>query len=163
MGKLRLVPVSLADANAFVERHHRHHGKVVGHKFSLGVKIGPELVGVAIIGRPVSRMRDNGATLEITRLCTDGVKRPTGKTNRHGEPTFHNPCSFLYGASLRAAFALGYERIGTYILASESGVTLSAVGWREVRKTAGGSWSRNSRLRTDKAPTEPKTLFEVAA
>jgi len=91
MSKLRHIALPLATANAFVARLHRHHRPVVGHKFSLGAMLGGELVGVVIVGRPVSRMRDDGRTLEVTRLCTDGTK---------------NACSFLYGAAARAAFAL---------------------------------------------------------
>lgn len=144
--KLRHVRVRLADANEYVARLHRHHKPVVGHLFSLGAVLGSTLVGVAIVGRPVARMRDDGVTAEVTRLCTDGTR---------------NACSFLYGASARAAFALGYQRIGTYILASETGTTLKAAGWREIGRTAGGSWSRPSRGRDDKHPTEPKTLFEA--
>lgn len=146
--KLALEKIELAEANAFVEKHHRHHNPVVGHKFSLGAALGEELVGVAIVGRPVSRMRDDGITLEVTRLCTDGTR---------------NACSFLYGACAKAAFALGYRRIGTYILIEEDGTSLKAAGWREIRKTAGGSWSSPSRARVDKRPTGQKTLFEVSA
>ncbi len=128
--------------------HHRHHKPVVGHRFSIGAVLGGELVGVAIVGRPVARMRDDGLTVEITRLCTDGTK---------------NACSFLYGACARAAFALGFKRIGTYILATEPGTSLTATGWRMIGETKGGSWSRPSRGRTDKHPTEPKLLFERTA
>lgn len=143
---LSVCPVKLPEANAFVRLHHRHHKPVVGHKFSLGAVMGGELVGVAIIGRPVSRMRDDGKTLEVTRLCTDGTR---------------NACSFLYGASARAAFALGYQRIGTYILASEGGASLRATGWKLLGERGGGSWDRESRSRTDSHPTEPKMLFEA--
>lgn len=146
--KLSVVPVSLADANAFVREHHRHHKPVVGHKFSIGAVLGGVLVGIVIIGRPVSRIRDDGRTLEVTRLCTDGTR---------------NACSFLYGAAARAAFALGYRRIGTYILASEPGTSLTACGWRNLGERGGASWSRKSRPRTDKHPTERKTLFELEA
>lgn len=146
--RLQTIPVSLEEANAFVRRLHRHHGKVVGHKFSIGATLGDEVVGVVIVGRPVSRMREDGATLEVTRLCTDGTK---------------NACSFLYGAAARAAFALGYRRIGTYILASEPGTSLTAAGWRMIGQTAGGSWSRTARPRDDKHPLQSKLLFEVAA
>jgi hypothetical protein len=99
--KLALCPVEFSEAAAFVKEHHRHHTPPVGHKFSIGATLGGKLVGVVIVGRPVSRMRDDGQTLEVTRLCTIGEK---------------NACSFLYGAAARAAFALGYRRIGTYIL-----------------------------------------------
>lgn len=145
---LRLVHVELAEANAFVESLHRHHKKVVGHKFSLGAEDNGKLVGVAIVGRPVARMRDDGVTLEVTRLCTDGTR---------------NACSFLYGACARAAFALGYERIGTYTLASEGGESLRATGWRLLGERGGGTWSRQNRERTDKHPTETKLLWEKAS
>ena len=144
--KLQHTRIKLDEANAFVARLHRHHKPVVGHLFSLGAVLDGELVGVAIVGRPVARMRDDGLTAEVTRLCTDGTR---------------NACSFLYGAAARAAFALGFKRIGTYILASENGATLKAAGWRLIGETSGGSWSRASRERTDKHPTQPKLLFET--
>lgn len=141
-----IVPLDLAEANAFVRLHHRHHGAVVGHKFSLGAIFEGIICGVAIVGRPVSRMRDDGKTLEVTRLCTDGTR---------------NACSFLYGAAARAAFALGYKRIGTYILASEPGASLLGSGWRQIAETKGGSWSRNRRPRVDTHPLQGKILFEA--
>lgn len=147
-GRLAVVPLDLAEANAFVVRHHRHHGIVRGHKFSLGATIEGRVVGVAIVGRPVARLRDDGLTLEVSRLATDGTR---------------NACSFLYGAAARATFALGYRRLGTYILQSESGVSLRAAGWRLVGEVSGRSWSCPSRPRVDKHPTEPKLAFEVTA
>jgi hypothetical protein len=140
-----LCPLELGEANAFVEKVHRHHGPVVGHKFSLGSVLDGNIVGVAIVGRPTSRHRDDGSTLEVTRLATDGTR---------------NACSFLYGASARACFALGYTRIGTYILASENGATLRASGWRLIGETPGRSWSVPSRPRVDKHPLQKKLLFE---
>lgn len=145
--RLRHVRVSLRDANEFVEAVHRHHKPVVGHLFSLGAVLGDTLVGVVIVGRPVSRMRDDGVTAEVTRLCTDGTR---------------NACSFLYGAAARAAFALGFTRIGTYILASEPGTSLKAADWQEVRRTSGGSWSRTNRPRTDKAPSPRRRSLRSA-
>jgi hypothetical protein len=68
----------------------------------------------------------------------------------------------LYGAAWRAAKALGYKRLITYILASESGTTLKASGWKSVYETGGGGWDRPGRKRVDKAPTCAKTLFEAA-
>ena len=142
---LTLVPIALSEANAFVERHHRHHVPVQGHKFSLGAMRGDELAGVAIVGRPVSRILDDGWTLEVTRLATDGTK---------------NACSFLYGATWRAAKALGYRKLITYILASESGVTLRAAGWNLIGECKGGTWDRPSRTRKDKHPIQKKLRFE---
>ena len=90
---MSIVSLELGEANAFVAQHHRHHRPVVGHKFSIGAVMGEKIVGVAIIGRPVARGRDDGETLEVTRLCTDGTR---------------NACSFLYGAAAKAV-ELGYE------------------------------------------------------
>lgn len=144
---LQLIPVDLSEANAFVEKLHRHHGNVVGHKFSLGALVEGELVGVSIVGRPVARGRDDGWTLEVTRLCTNGAR---------------NACSFLYGASRRAAFALGYRRLGTYILTSEDGSSLRASGWRMVGEVKGRSWSCPTRPRFDDHPIEDKQLWEAS-
>lgn len=91
---LEVCPMTLKEANAFVEQHHRHHKPVVGHKFSIGCTDGKEIVGVAIVGRPVSRHLDDGWTLEVNRLCTDGT---------------HNACSMLYAAAWRAARAMGLQ------------------------------------------------------
>lgn len=146
--RLVAIPLDLDEANAFVRQHHRHHRPVVGHKFSIGAALGDAVVGVAIVGRPVARERDDGLTLEVTRLCTDGTR---------------NACSFLYGAAARAAFALGYKRLGTYILASEPGASLAAAGWRQIGEVRGRSWSCPSRPRVDKHPTQAKLLFEVTA
>ena len=146
--RLVTVPVDLAEANQFVSSHHRHHSPVVGHKFSIGAVWGDKIVGVVIVGRPVSRHRDDGLTLEVTRLCTDGTK---------------NACSFLYGASARAAFALGFRRIGTYILDTEPGASLRAAGWKLIGQRGGGSWSVPSRPRVDRHPTQGKLLFELEA
>jgi hypothetical protein len=148
MGKLHHVRVELGEANAFVTAHHRHHEPVVGHLFSLGAVLDDKIVGVVIVGRPVSRHRDNGEIAEVTRLCTDGTR---------------NACSFLYGAAARAAFALGFKKIGTYILASENGASLNASGWRLIGERGGGSWSGPSRPRVDKHPLQKKLLFETTA
>jgi|TARA_R110000824_G_scaffold106324_3_gene251169 hypothetical protein len=145
--RLATVPITLAEANEFVRQHHRHHQPVVGHKFSIGAAKGDEIVGVVIVGRPVSRRRDDGATLEVTRLCTNGTR---------------NACSFLYGAAAKAAFALGYQRIGTYIMQHEGGVSLRASGWKQISQTKGKSWSQPSRPRVDTHPLEPRFLFETA-
>jgi hypothetical protein len=146
--RLSVVRIGLDEANAFVTEHHRHHQPVVGHLFSIGAAFADRIVGVVIVGRPVSRHRDDGLTAEVTRLCTDGTR---------------NACSFLYGAAARAAFALGFKRIGTYILKSEPGTSLTAAGWRLIGETPGRSWSVPSRPRVDKHPLQVKLLFEATA
>ncbi len=145
--RFTITPVDLAEANEFVSRHHRHHGRVVGHKFSLAVSDGTEIHGVAIVGRPVSRRLDDGLTLEVTRVATDGTK---------------DACSALYGACRRAAFALGYKCLVTYTLDSEPGSSLKAAGWKCIGAVGGGSWNVPSRPRVDKHPTQGKIRWQTA-
>ena len=146
--RLNHARVEFGTATAFVSAHHRHHTPPVGHVFSLGAFLGDKLVGVAIVGRPVSRHRDDGLTAEITRLCTDGTR---------------NAASFLLGRAARAAFALGFKKVGTYTLAREGGASLRAAGWTLIGKAGGGSWSVPSRPREDKHPLEQKLLWELVA
>lgn len=146
MTRLCLAPISLAEANAFVAARHRHHPPVVGHKFSLAAVKDGQVVGVVIVGRPVSRHRQDGMTLEVTRLCV--------------APGVRNACSFLYGAAARAAFALGYARIGTYTLPDEGGASLRGAGWKLIGERGGGSWNVPSRPRVDRHPTQGKLLWE---
>lgn len=145
---LTLTPVSLAEANAFVAQHHRHHKPVVGHKFSIGCTADGRLVGVAIVGRPVSRYLDNGLTLEVNRLCTDGTK---------------NACSMLYAAAWRAARAMGYQRIITYTLDTESGASLRAAGWTCAGLAGGKRWTGSRRPAADLYPAQMKYRYEKVA
>lgn len=145
--KLTIEKIELGTANDFVAFHHRHHKAVVGHKFSFGVFTEDNLVGVAIIGRPVSRMQDDGMTLEVNRVATDGTK---------------NACSMLYGAARRACFALGYKRLITYTLPTEGGVSLRAAGWKLLGTAGGGKWSRKGRERSDEHPTQQKLKWEFS-
>lgn len=134
---LELCPVSFADGREFVRRFHRHHEPPVGHKFSIGVEADGELVGVAMVGRPVARFLDDGWTLEVNRTVTDGHS---------------NANSMLYGAAWRAAKALGYRRLITYTLASESGSSLKASGWRVVaERAARKGWGTPNRPRRDES------------
>lgn len=146
---LALVPVTLREANAFVEAHHRHHGPSRGCLFCVGVSSGepPEVVGVAIVGRPLSRMLQDGFTAEVLRVCVVETK---------------NACSMLYAAAWRAARALGYRRLVTYTLAEEGGGSLRAAGWRLIGEAGGGSWSRKDRPRVDTHPTQGKLRWEAA-
>jgi len=135
--KLVIQQITLKQANGFVLENHRHHTKVVGHKFSIGCFSGSQLVGVATIGRPISRKLDNGLTLEVTRLCTIGIE---------------NTASKLLASSARIAKEFGYKKIITYILKSEKGISLKAAGWGLESDNCGGLFwnSSGSRNRTDK-------------
>ena len=142
---LEIVPMTLREANAYVEQNHRHHGPVAGHKYSIGLSDGEKIVGVAIVGRPVSRHLDDGWTLEVNRLCTDGTK---------------NACSMLYAAAWRAARAMGYKRLVTYILESENGASLRAAGWKCVGQAGGLRWTGERRPEVDLYPAQMKIRFE---
>ncbi len=143
---LTISHIELKDANAYVTAHHRHHGAVQGHRFSLACFEDSRLCGVAIVGRPRSRRIDQCMTVEVLRLCTDGTR---------------NACSKLYGACRCAAKALGYQRLITYILAEENGKSLLASGFSYCYTSKGGSWNQPGRPRTDKAPVCPKYLYEI--
>lgn len=148
--RLRVIPVNFDEANVFVARYHRHHGPARGHKFSIAVADdADEVRGVAMVGRPVSRHLDDGWTLEVNRVCTDGAK---------------NACSMLYGAAWRAAKALGYRKLITYTLPEEGGTSLRAAGWKLIGEAGGGSWHtpNSGRPRVDKHPTQMKLKWEAA-
>jgi hypothetical protein len=142
---LRVVQLELNELNDLVEKWHRHHKRVQGHRFSFGVmetKTG-EIVGGCSVGRPVSRYCDPKTTLEVTRLVTDGTK---------------NACSFMYAAAARIGRELGYEKIQTYILDEEDGTSLTAAGWQFEANTQGGQWvhTDDNIVRRKDQPTQPK-------
>ena len=144
--RLTIVPVTFAEAKAFVEAHHRHHKPPTGHKFSVAVADGGgQIRGVATVGRPVARGLDDGWTLEVNRVATDGAR---------------NACSMLYGAAWRVARALGYRRVVTYTLPEEGGASLRGAGWRCIGEAGGGSWSCPSRPRVDLHPKQQKLRWE---
>ena len=127
-------PTNIKEANRFVREHHRHSDPVIGAKFALGVECGTQLVGVALVGRPVARMLQDGRTAEVLRVCTSP-----------GCPK--NICSLLYGSARRIWLEMGGHRIVTYLLKSETGTSLRAVGWRPVAAVKAAEWSRPSRGR----------------
>ena len=150
---MKIRNLTLADANEFVVTHHRHNKKVQGHKFSIGLVHEGCLVGVAIIGRPVSRHMDDGVTAEITRLCVldDAPK---------------NSCSFLYRAGWRAWSAMGGERIITYTLESESGSSLKGAGAKVVAISPawkeGKGWTTRTNREWQPVHSESKIRWEIS-
>jgi hypothetical protein len=143
--KLTLVPIFQDEAFAFIDRFHRHHRKPRGSLFQIAAEFEGEIVGVCVVGRPVARSQQDGFTVEVTRLCTDGTA---------------NACSFLYSAAWRVARELGYRRLITYILNTEPGTSLRAAGWVCLGERRGQSWNVPSRPRIDKHPLQNKILFE---
>lgn len=148
MSGLQIVPMSISDARTWVERTHRHLGAPLGGLFALGLARDDEIVGAAIVGRPIARLNNDGWTAEVTRVAVqEGVK---------------NGCSKLYGAAWRAARALGYRRLLTYTRTDEPGTSLRAAGWTCIGKTKGDTWNRPNRPRIDQHPAQRKFRWEMA-
>jgi hypothetical protein len=146
-GKLHVEPITLRDAGCMVNLYHRHHTGDHAHLFSLGCFAGGRLVGAATVGRPKSRVLDNGSCVEITRLVSDGTR---------------NVCSKLLGAARRAAGEDGYSFVVTYTLPNESGASLRAAGFICEGAAGGGTWNRRSRRRQDRHPTCIKLRWRSA-
>lgn len=148
-GELRAKLVDLDDVNAFVRRFHRHHKPAHRGKVTLGVALrsSDQLVGVALLARPVARRADDGETLEVTRLATDGTP---------------NACSFLLARARVIAAKMGAQKLLTYTLPEEGGASLRAAGFVLAGEAGGGSWNRPSRPRKDTAPLQTKLRWEVA-
>lgn len=146
--------IGQAEAFAFVADHHEHHEPPVGWKWGHAIRNGTDLVGVATVGRPVSRVLAARGYVEVTRVC---VRRTLPEQLRK------NACSMLYAAAVREARRRGHPRVISYTLETERGSSLAASGFVRVAKTRGGSWSSASRPRVDKAPTCPKWRWERAA
>lgn len=143
--KMTIIPINLKTANDYVTEHHRHHKAVRGCKFCIGLKTDDDkLCGVAICGRPVSRHLDDGLTLEINRLCTDGT---------------YNACSKLYSACVKSARAMGYKMVITYILQSENGASLKASNFRCAGVAGGKIWTGKRSGRDNGVPQELKLKY----
>ncbi len=145
----RLVVVKCARKKArdYIRQIHRHHSPSVGDLFCLAVcefETG-KVRGVATIGRPVSRVLDDGWTVEVNRVATDG---------------YHNACSALYGAAWRVSKAMGYRRIVTYTLKTECGASLRAVGWRreEIQDKRNDGWANRERRRKLALPSRVRWI-----
>lgn len=141
---MEIRPITLREANAFVTDFHRHHKAAVGCKFAIGLFENDTMIGCAICGRPVSRHYDNGLTLEINRLCTNGER---------------NACSMLYGACVRVAKAMGYHKVITYILASENGASLRASNFIYEGEAGGTIWTGKRSGRDNGVPKEMKKRY----
>lgn len=130
-------PITLREANDFVQSFHRHNGRTArdGGKFAIGAEFNRELVGVAIVGNPLSATYMDGYTAEVLRVCTND-NAPLGT------------CSMLYQACWRAYRAMGGRRMITYTLKTESGSSLRGAGWRVVgeSKPTDKRWRKDDHL-----------------
>ncbi len=136
---LRVVPCSLRKANDFVEVFHRHNLRTSrdGGKFAIAVADGSDVVGVAIVGNPLSATLMDGFTAEVLRACV----LPDAPRNCN---------SFLYGACRRVWFDMGGMKILTYTLTEESGASLRGAGWTLAATVRGhdtATWGKQDHLR----------------
>ena len=129
---MNLQPISLREARQYIAENHRHSRAPQGWLFGVAAVDGGRIAGVGVAGRPVARMLQDGFTVEITRVCTDGSR---------------NVCSLLYGALCRAAKALGYRCVITYTLATEPGSSVLASGFTRSGMVAADVWDRPARPR----------------
>ena len=140
---MELVPITLRDANRFVNEHHRHNEQTRGWKFGTSLVVNGEVVAVGIAGRPSGRGLDQYRSVEITRVCVvDGHR---------------NACSKLYGALCRAATALGYTTAYTYTLAEEDAASVKASGFvLDAELGARETWDTPSLRRQDETLFGPR-------
>ncbi len=143
---MRIAPITFRKASGYINENHRHHNATTGCKFCISV-IDDEghIHGVAVCGRPVSRRLDDGYTLEINRVCTDGTK---------------NACSMLYGACSRIAKAMGYKKVITYTLHSENGASLKASNFNCEGQAGGTHWT-GIRNKGQSIPAEMKKRWSL--
>lgn len=145
---MRACYVTQREARAFVDTFHRHHKAPRGDIYRIGLTVNDALVGVIMVGRPVSRGLDYRETVEVLRLCV--------------LPGHKNACSFLMARAARIAREMGFKSIITYILESETGHSLGASGWSVDGTVRGRGWSCQTRLRLDEHPTCNKVRYRKA-
>lgn len=147
-GEIKVVPLTLPVANAFISAHHRHHAALPGGFawWAVGAVADGRLVGVATAGRPTNRNNDDGQTVEVQRVATDGTP---------------NACSALYGACQRAARGIGAARIITYTLDSETGASLRAVGWQREADGIRSWWTHQGGVAKGRSPAVDRPHMSV--
>lgn len=145
---MEIVPITIKDAKRYIKKHHRTHKRLQGALFAIALARDGKIIGVATVGRPISRVRQANEpfTVELTRVATDGTPNANSK---------------LYRAAWRAARALGWKRLITKTLPEESGASPKAAGYRCLGTVPGGEWSRESRPRLDDHPTGDKILWDI--
>lgn len=149
---LQAVPITLREASAFVRNFHRHNKAPQGAVFAVGASDGDRLVGVAIVGRPVARALDNSETAEVLRCCVI-------------EDAPKGACSFLYARCWKACKAIGWRRLITYTLQSESGSSLRGAGWKvvaELSARAESGWANRPGREWQAVVGQAKLRWEAA-
>ena len=148
---MKIVPITLREANDFVERHHRHSARTSndGGKFAIGLNADGSLVGVAIVGRPVARMLQEPGTAELLRCCVSPVA-PRCATSK------------LNARAKRIWQLMGDIRLVSYTLTRESGASMRASGFVAETSVPARRWDTASRRRAPRAiEAEGKTRWSA--
>jgi hypothetical protein len=148
-----IIPCMLGEAGEFITNFHRHNKAPQGAIFAIGASDGNSLVGVAIVGRPVARLQQDGFTVEAVRVCVK-PDAPKGTS------------SALYAACWRAAKALGWRRLITYTLQTESGASLRGAGYTLIAERDANDparWQSRPRREWQTVVGQAKFLWEKAA
>jgi hypothetical protein len=131
----RIVPLGLRTANDFVDKYHRHSARTSndGGKFAIGLELDGRLVGVAIVGRPVSRELQGKLfvgplTAELLRCCTspDAPKGAVSKLNARAKRIWQ---------------LMGGVRWITYTLQREGGEAMRGAGYDREAAVEGRDWN----------------------
>lgn len=132
-GRLTIRPATLREANNFVRRWHSHNKPVKGCMFAAACETrGRDVVGVAIVGRPIAPALQDGRTIEVTRVATPGLR---------ADRRCWGAMSMLLRSVWQAAWALGVRRGVSYTRSDESGRGYEAAGWVAVATTRPEEWT----------------------
>lgn len=143
--------IDFSAACDFIDKHHEHNKRTVGHIFSLGLWRGRVLIGVAVCGRPVSRHLDDGKTIEVYRNCVPHCFKNT-----------KNACSILYGACIRTAKKKGFTKVITYTLMSEKGSSLKAANFiMEAENVGGIKWTGKRKFVDDSGELKRRWAIKI--
>ncbi len=138
---MKIVPLILREANDFVEQWHRHSARTSndGGKFAIGLEHDGQLVGVAIVGRPIARLLHEEGAAELLRLCTSPAA-PKGAGSK------------LYARARRIWQLMGGTKFHTYTWADESGASMRGAGLKTPAAVVEGEqWDREARPRKRRA------------
>lgn len=127
-----IVPATRDEANAYVERWHRHNDPVRSHRFACAALVDDVVSGVVIVGNPVAQGLQNGLTFEVLRLAT-----PV-----HAVP---HVASRLLGAARRSALEQGFRRGVSYTRIDEPGTCYRASGWWPAALVDGRAWNTGNK------------------
>lgn len=140
---LRLAPIDLASARAWIQRVHSHLDAPIGGKAAVAIEEDGRLCCVALLGRPNARALQAQGCAEVLRVASDRTPHAAG---------------MALAAITRAALSLGYTRIVSSTLLGEKGTMYRGTGWRPVacrlleRGPELADWRRKGR--SSKAPTQ---------